>query len=140
MGLYGNEALKGLEGLGIVNEVRIYQDDKLKITIDGDGISNRNFGKDPYFKYITNSGQKVRISFTGEEPKYIIHNNEKYKLSSKEKKELNEIMDKMSIGSFKNMTVWEAIKTATIKVSNNLDDNDKEKINNFKKPNFSNIK
>ena len=144
MGLYGNEALKGLEGLGIVNEVRIYQDDDIIITVDGDGSTNRNFVKDPYFKYIKGndprSKEKIRIGFKDGEVKYIIHNDEKYELSSKERKKLNEIMDKQSNGNVKNKSVWDAILQATIEVSKDMDDKTKEKILSIEKPDFRKLK
>ena len=136
MGLYGNEALK------ILNEIKVYQDDEITITVDGSGSTDRNFDKKPYLKYIKgklHSDEKIRISFDGD-PEYIIHNNEKYKLSSKEKKELNEIMDKKSTKEFNGLSVWEAIKAATIRVSKNINEKDKERINNIEKPDFRKLK
>ena len=49
-------------------------------------------------------------------------------------------MDKKSTKEFNELSVWEAIKAATIRVSKNINEKDKERINNIEKPDFRKLK
>lgn len=119
-------------------------DHNFSISVDGDGKENRGFIKDPYFKFhkskSTNKGEVVRISFTGGKPRYVVHKHDTGVLNSKERKYLEDAMDKQSnLEEYKGVTVWEAIKKAAQEESNNATKEDKDRINSLKRPSFKDI-
>lgn len=65
------------------------------IEVDGDGTTYRNFIKDPYFKLYNGSNflsaeEITRISIS--KPKYVIHNNDIWLLSSNQRKNLMKLL------------------------------------------------
>lgn len=144
MGLiYGNELLNEQ----ILNEGRVYsnKNDNISITVDGDGITNRGFINDPYFKIYNHASPRkatsvARISLKA--PEYIVHNNEKWTLSSKEIKKLNGYLD---IKNPDGTTLWDTIKKMTVdELDRSGDSKDfdsiKEEIMSYKKPDYKNLK
>jgi hypothetical protein len=85
------------------------------IEVDGDGSTSRNFIKDPYFKIYDgktslSSDNLVRISIF--RPEYIIHNNDRWELSSNEKKNLMKLLKHVS--KTNNKTIWTLILESCI--------------------------
>ena len=144
--LYGR-----LNNQEILNERRIItgKDDNICITIDGNGITDRGFINDPYFKVYSSKnpnkkGTKVaRIKL--KEPEYIIHNNQKWDMNNKELKILDEYLDKIVTVNGKEITVWEYIKQSAIdeseldnsKLSKEEKDKIRSEILDLKKPDYS---
>ena len=109
MGLYGNKLISVLEQV-------IYSDSDITITMDGNGITDSGFSNIPYIKVyngstVTKSTKMARINL--KDMVYEKHNNgrvnkEPWKLNNKDKKKLNEILDKPSRKI--NNTSWEYIQ------------------------------
>lgn len=114
----------------------------LQIEVDGSGSTDRNFGKDPYFKIFdgsdaSHSKNVTRISMY--RPEYVIHNTEIWILDSKE---LNELIRIVSGQVSSNMLTWEYIQWEAIreaKNSNNFTKEDEERISNCTIPDYKNI-
>ena len=100
------------------------------IDVDGDGITSRNFIKDPYFKIfdgsnITSSNHRTRISIY--RPEYVIHLGQKWELSANEKKNLIKVLN--HIYGPENKTVWQLILEECINQSDQyIDKKSKESI------------
>lgn len=130
-----------------VEERTVYIDkvNNYLISVDGDGQKDHNFIKDPYFKFFKSSSAKksdpIRISYSDNMAKYVIHNNNDDTLNSKERKYLENIMDKPSnVKDYSSYTVWEAILQATKDECDKATKEDKQKIDNITRPNFKDIK
>lgn len=81
----------------IINELKVYSDNRLSIHVDGPGSTERNFKQKPYFKVYNGSNVRnseiARIYF--DEPKYVKDHtgNPTYKLNTSEKKYLCKILN-----------------------------------------------
>lgn len=113
--IYGNKFID----FEILNERKIItsKEDNICITLDGNGQTNRGFINDPYFKVYASqtakSGTKVaRLKL--KEPKYVVHNNQKWDMNKKELKLVNKYLDKIVEVNGEKMTAWELIKRTAI--------------------------
>ena len=130
----------------ILNEVAVYSSRKSNfcIMVDGNGKTDRGYGNDPYFKIYnhqnrTKATKCARISLL--EPRYIIHNNEKWNLNSKELKTMIDCLSSVS----GNGTVWDDIKSAAAKEAvTNMDEKEAKalssKLLSLKCPDYKKLK
>lgn len=100
----------------IVNEVRVTSTKNFAITVDGDGLTNRGFEHDPYFKVynstsVTKANKVCRIrifSATYVKPHASENRDSNWKLNSAERKELDNTLS--------NNNVWRDLITHTNEV------------------------
>ena len=107
----------------VVMESKVYtnKEDNICISTDGDGITYRGFALDPYFKIYNNinpmkATKVTRISML--RPEYIIHNNQRWDMNSREKKQLLKYLNTQIVYEGNNTTVWELIKYLSQRESN----------------------
>ena len=132
----------GFEEETVLTEDVIYKLEKpgnsdLMVSVDGDGVTSREFGKDPYFKVAKGKSNVpfCRIGFKDGELKYVDHLNQKGRLTKSELKQLEKIMNsKSTLNKFKGYSVWDAIIKSTQDHTDNV--HDRNLISQYKKPDF----
>lgn len=111
MSIYGNN-------LEIINEIRVYSNNKFLIGVYGPGMTDRNFHQRPYFKVYNsskyeNANKVARIYF--DSPNYVYpehkeRGKEVWYLSNSDKKLLNNILNSKDI--------WDSLNIALAKITN----------------------
>lgn len=129
--------------MGLYGNIFINKENNISISVDGDGATNRGYSQDPYFKIYNDTNPRIaskvaRISLL--EPRYIIHNNQRWELNSKEKKKLMKylvlpvVVQQISFDS-----LWEAIKYFASKESETNDEVTKNNIINLQLPDYTKL-
>jgi len=96
---------------------------KVSIRIDGDGRSDRNFDKMPYFKIYSGKNFMSAVNITRismVEPKYIIHNNQRWDLSAGQLKDLNTFISKKNKDGLRNWDIMCNAARTVAKNANNI--------------------
>ena len=118
--IYGNKFKNGFNIEEILEERVVYKGDGILITVDGSGLTDRNFDKDPYFKVYNSesSDHATKIARISCKTFKQIHHTDKFddwNLTKKDKKKIANILSNKKSTSknfFTYNSVWDAMQKA----------------------------